>query len=111
MKKLISMVLILAVLFSVSCAIAEREEGKTYSRLAVVVECEQVDNVYMVTCQDKDGNLWQFFDDENYWKICDLCNLLMFAYDDDFTHDEIIDVVYEGFLTPSACVFWLTNNF
>ena len=80
MKKLISMILILVVLFSVSCATAEREEGKTYSRLAVVVGCEQMDNVYMITCQDKDGNLWQFFDDERYWKICDLCNLLMFAY-------------------------------
>lgn len=109
MKKLISLLMVAVVLFSVVSAMADREEGKTYSRLAVVVGWEKVGDEWLVTCQDREGNLWSFYDDERYWKICDFCNLLMFAYDDDFTHDEILDVTYEGFLTPAACAVWLNN--
>lgn len=109
MKKLIALLIMAVILFSVVGAKAEREEGKTYSRLAVVVGWEKVEDEWLVICQDREGNLWSFYDDEGFWKICDFCNLLMFAYDDDFTNDEIIDVVYEGYLTPAACAVWLTN--
>ena len=108
MKKLITLSMIL--MMACSMANAEREEGKVYARLAVVVGTERLAyDYYKVTCQDKDSNLWIFFEDDNRWKVCDFCNLLMYAYDDDFTHDEVVDVTYEGYLTPSACAVWLTH--
>ena len=92
MKKIIALLLI-TVLF-ISTAGAET----LYPLLTVVVKYEKAEeqNTNVVTCIDRYGNLWSFYDDEDFWSVGDLCNLLMSRPDSLYEEDQIIDSSYEG---------------
>ena len=72
-----------------------------YPKLAVVVELEKVGELHVVTCQDMAGNRWEFFDDEGFWKVGDLANLLMWATGEIEEDDEIVEVYWEGHIDPA----------
>ena len=92
MKRLITIIILAVMLCGVTA------HADYYPLLTVVVECEQAEeqNTNIVTCVDRYGNLWSFYDDEDFWTIGDLCNLLMFRPYGLYEEDMIIDSSYEG---------------
>lgn len=87
--------IIIIALCGVATANAE-SRPEYYPKLAIVVELEEVGGLHVVTCQDMAGNQWEFFDDENFWKVGDLCNMLMWATGEVEEDDEIVEVYWEG---------------
>ena len=86
MKKMFALALILA-LFA-SCAYAEN----VYTITAVVVAREQVENdLWVITCFDEDGNIWDFLDDEGDFAFGTLITLVIFAEGETVEDYEIID--------------------
>lgn len=92
---------IITCIIIVSCSFvltASAEMDNCYACLTIVINTQQIENnLWIISCQDKDGNYWTFFDDNNSWTKGDIANLLMYCYDDDITHNEIIDVYREGY--------------
>ena len=65
----------------------------TYANLTTVVELDRDADV--VTCEDYNGNLWEFYGVED-WEIGDLCNLVMFDCGTaEITDDVIVRATYE----------------
>lgn len=100
---------IITSIIMLSCAVgfsANAEEyGEFYPRLSIVIETHE----NTVICQDKEGNLWAFFSDENEWTIGDICNLLMWNNSEDITNHEVIEVYWEGH-TENIDLFLLINK-
>ena len=94
--KTITIIITLAVVLS--CTYAEQVRGEFYPRLTVVVEKEQIEqsDLWIITCKDRVGNLWAFYDDEGEWDIGDIANLLMWNIGEREEDDEIIEVYWEG---------------
>lgn len=72
---------------------AELGHGEMYPKLAVVIESTKVDDLWLVSCRDREGNVWAFWDDEGTWAYGDIANLLMWGLEE----DEIIEVYWEGY--------------
>lgn len=72
---------------------AELGHGEVYPKLVVVIESTKVDDLWLVSCRDREGNVWAFWDDEGTWAYGDIANLLMW----DLEEDEIIEVYWEGY--------------
>lgn len=72
---------------------AELGHGEMYPKLAVVIESTKVDDLWLVSCRDREGNVWTFWDDEGTWAYGDIANLLMWGLEE----DEIIEVYWEGY--------------
>ena len=72
---------------------AELGHGEMYPKLVVVIESTKVDDLWLVSCRDREGNVWAFWDDEGTWAYGDIANLLMW----DLEEDEIIEVYWEGY--------------
>jgi len=85
------------------------DRGEFYPRLTVVVETEQVEdsNLWIVYCQDKDGNVWAFFSGEDDWDEGDVANLLMKRVTEHEEEDEIIEVYWEGYTEDVETFFSL----
>lgn len=101
---------IITCIIIVSCSftvIATAETYNCYACLTVITDTQQIENnLWVVSCQDKDGNCWKFFDDNYSWAKGDIANLLMYCYDEDITHNEIIDVYWEGY-TENIDIFFM----
>lgn len=82
---------------------AELEHGEMYSKLTVVIESTKIDDLWLVSCRDREGNVWAFWDDEGNWAYGDIANLLMW----DLEEDEIIEVYWEGY-TENVQLFFQT---
>lgn len=103
--KLIIAATIITIIIMLSCAyalpaVAEvGNRGEFYPRLTVVVEKEQIADtgLWVIYCQDKNGNVWGFYDDEGEWNIGDIANLLMWNMSEREEEDEIIEVYWEGY--------------
>ena len=100
MKKLISIILIMVMFLGVASAMAE-DRGEFYPLLAVVTAWNRVGDtdIRVITCTDRHGNNWEFYDDEDFWNIGDVCNLLMWNMGELEEADEIVEVYYETTLT------------
>lgn len=72
---------------------AELNHGEVYPKLTVVIESTKIDDLWLVSCRDREGNVWAFWDDEGAWAYGDIANLLMW----DLEEDEIIEVYWEGY--------------
>jgi len=99
---IIAVVITVAIMLSCACAMpacAEQDRGEFYPRLTVVVEKEQIgeSGLWVITCRDKGGNLWAFYDDGGEWDIGDIANLLMWNMGEHEEDDEIIEVYWEGY--------------
>ena len=82
---------------------AELDHGEMYPKLTVVIESTKVDDLWLVSCRDREGNVWAFWDDEGTWAYGDIANLLMW----DLEEDEIIEVYWEGY-TENIQLFFQT---
>ena len=111
MKKQIRTIIIatiITIMIIISCAciapaMAE-DHGEFYPRLTIVVDTEQIhEGLRIVYCQDKDGNVWSFFSDENDWIKGDIADLLMW----NLKEDEIIEVYWEGYTEDVETFFSL----
>lgn len=95
MKKIIAVVFVFVVLFSVS-ALADAN-----SRVAIIIDInEEADKAI---CEDACGLTWEFFGIEDF-DVGDLVVLTMWDAEtpDTIFDDEIIDVVYSGFVAADA---------
>lgn len=97
MKKIIAIAtaITIAIIISTSFAIpASAERTNTVYKLeTVIVSWKLEHDDYKVTCLDENGDLWEFYDEEP-WNIGDIAIIQLYAFDDDYTHDEILDVEY-----------------
>ena len=82
---------------------AELGHGEMYPKLTIVIESTKVDDLWLVSCRDREGNVWAFWDDEGTWAYGDIANLLMW----DLEEDEIIEVYWEGY-TENVQLFFQT---
>ena len=100
---IIATIVTIVIMFSCSYIIPATAEvgdrGEFYPRLTVVVEKEQVADtgLWVIYCQDKDGDVWTFYDDEGEWDVGDIANLLMWNMGEHEEEDEIIEVYWEGY--------------
>ena len=102
--KIIAIAVIITITIMLSCACAmpahaEQDKGEFYPRLTIVVEKEQIEEsgLWVIYCQDKDGNVWGFYDNKGEWNVGDIANLLMWNVGEREEEDEIIEVYWEGY--------------
>ena len=112
MKKVICVMMVLELLIAGAAMCAKAETinpnyGEFYPRLSIVVDV--IDNV--VVCEDRDGNIWEFFTDEedaDGWAVGDLCNLLMWNTSENIEEHEVVEVYWEGYIEPELIdSFWI----
>lgn len=73
------------------------DRGDFYPQLAIVVDCNRLEDMQIIVCQDMNGNIWEFYDDTYTWEIGDIANLLMWSHDNIVEHDEIVEVYWTGY--------------
>ena len=108
---IIAVIITCIILISCACAMpaVAEEYGEFYPRLSVVISSIYAENnMWIVTCQDKDGNRWAFFNDTDDWDTGDICNLLMWNVDEDITLHEIVEVYWEGY--TEDITLWMEIN-
>lgn len=67
-----------------------------YSKLVVVTSSTQLEtSIWVVSCQDKNGNRWEFLN-EGKLEQGDILTLLMFRLNEREEDDECMDYMYEG---------------
>jgi len=102
---MISLMVMVIVMVVCGYACAENDRGEFYPRLTVVIDVVELSNLRYIACQDKDGNIWGFYDDEAEWDVGDIANLLMWNMGEREEDDEIIEVYWEGY-TENYNSFW-----
>ena len=100
--KIAAIATIITSIIILSCAVAfsakAEEYGEFYPRLTVVIGSTRIEsNLWVVSCKDKNNNIWSFFDKEGTWKNGDIANLLMWNNGEIKQH-EIIEVYWEGYV-------------
>lgn len=95
MKKIVAVVLVLVILFSVS-ALAD-----VNSRVAIIVDIDEEAN--KATCEDACGLIWEFFEVEDFC-VGDVVVLTMWDAEtpESIFDDEIVDVIYSGFVAADV---------
>lgn len=87
-------------------AVTAGSRPEFYPKLTIVVDTIRItDGLWVVNCQDREGNLWAFFDNEGTWEEGDLANLLMWAVSEIEEEDEVVEVYWEGYVEDIAT--WL----
>ena len=95
---IIATIITIAVIALCGAATATAEDGY-FPLLTAVVGTEKVGDLYLITCKDKQGDLWSFFDEEEEaWHEGDLCNLLMKNTGDAEEDAEVVEAYHEGHL-------------
>lgn len=110
MKKVIAIIITIITLCAIATATAEVDNhGRFYPRLTIVVEKEQMadSGLWVIYCQDREGNVWAFYDDEGEWDVGDIANLLMQNISEHEEEDKIIEVYWEGYTENLAEFFSL----
>ena len=117
MKKIIiataiTCAIIIACSFTLPACAEIGDRGEFYPRLAVVTAFEQVGDtdLWVITCTDKDGQVWGFYGEEEDAKIGNIFNLLMWNLGESEEEDEVIEVYYEGRMDNNALRAWLAGN-
>ena len=109
MKKLIAIATAITVAIIISCACAIPANAETiYTTDTVVVSWELEHDYYRIECLDEQGDIWCFYDEEP-WNIGDMVVLRMFAFDEDYTHDEVLDVEYVGHLELHELAYYILD--
>lgn len=112
MKTLVRIILALILMTQVAYAedkASMQDRGEFYPLLTIVVEKDYTESWPMVICEDRHGNLWAFYDDDDTWAIGDIANLLMWNMGGSIENDEIIEVYWEGY-TDNLKMFFQTNG-
>ena len=76
------------------CGITMTASAETCTKIAVVTAWEQIGDTALkeITVTDEDGNLWGFFDDEDYWQIGDLVVITLWDLEEIEEDAEVTDV-------------------
>ena len=109
MKKIIAIATIvtIAIIVSVAVALPVKAEPRTiYTLDAVIVGIELERDCIKLECLDDHGDIWEFYD-EDEWHIGDIVTLRLFAFDEDYTHDEILDVEYNSSLELHELAYYI----
>lgn len=112
MKKIIATIITITILITCACALAEvGDRGEFYPRLAVVTSYEKIEDsdLWVIVCADKDGNEWAFYGEDEEAHIGNIFNLLMWNLGENEEEDEIVEVYYEGEMTPVELAHWMTH--
>ena len=103
---IIATIITVAIIALCGIATASAERPEFYPLLTVVVNVQPIGNdLCIVDCMDKEGNLWSFYAEPCEWFAGDLANLLMWATGENEEDDEVVEVYYEGFL-EDAEISW-----
>ena len=69
-----------------------------YGKLVVVIDSVQVEtSIWNVSCQDKNGDIWEFLNDDGDLQQGDILTLLMFQVNDNEENDQCIEYTWEGY--------------
>ena len=75
---------------------AEAIKGQEYAQTTVVIEVDEVNHI--VTCEDFNGVLWQFYSYDE-WFIGDIATMIMNNNDTPIIYDDIIvHIMYDGYI-------------
>ena len=89
---------------------AENGHGEFYPKLAIVVGLTILDeDCTIITCEDMQGELWSFYDDEQEWMEGDIVNLLMWDIGETEEKDEIVEIYWEGYTDNIESFFQVVN--
>ena len=64
-----------------------------YIKLTIVIDTTRIDNLWLVSCEDSEGQVWAFWDDEDRWIYGDIVTLLMENIEQE---QRIIEVYWAG---------------
>lgn len=117
MKKIIATATIITVAIMLACACTMPasaevgDRGEFYPRLTVVTGYEKLGGTdeWVIYCTDKDGMVWSFYGEEEDAYIGTLFNLLMWNMGEEEEQDEVIEVYYEGELSPVEMAHWMNH--
>ena len=109
MKKLtaIALALIIALTISTACAF------DYYTKTAIVTAWERIGDtaLWVITVTDEDGNVWDFFDDEETYNVLDLVALRMIDHAEEHEEsDEVDDVMLIERLEWHEALEWVNNH-
>jgi len=112
--KIATIATIMTALIIAICGItmtATAENLDTYTVTAVVTAWENIGDTTLtvVTVTDENGNMWDFFDDEEFYKIGDVVTVTMWKVEDDEEADEVLDVEKIDHLEWFDLFQWLTK--
>ena len=105
----ITIAIIIACSFVMTASAEVGDRGEFYPRLTVVTSYEQVGDLWIIDCTDKDGMVWSFYGEEEDAHIGTMFNLLMWNMGEAEEDDEIIEVYYEGEMDTMQMVQWLSH--
>ena len=117
MKKITAIATIITVAIMLACACAMPasaevgDRGEFYPRLTVVTGYEKLGDTdeWIIYCTDKDGMVWSFYGEEEDAHIGTMFNLLMWNMGEEEEQDEVIEVYYEGELSPVEMAHWMNH--
>ncbi len=105
----VTIIILLSCAYAIPAGAEKADRGEFYPKLAVVTKTEQLGRLWLVSCEDKEGNIWAFYDDEGTWQVGDIANLLMWNLGEREEDDEIIEVYWEGYTENVESFFHVTN--
>lgn len=99
---IVTIMLICSVAYAMP-AHAEELPEDFYTLDAVVIGWDQIgETERQIDCLAEDGNIWSFFDEKGEWEVGDTLFLVMWECTEDEEDDEVIDVIWTGYLEPEA---------
>ena len=106
---IIATIITVVIMISTAFALPASAERGFYAKEAIVVEWEQIGetNLRVITVEDEEGNLWGFYDDEDFYKIGDVVILRMCdLFDEIEEDDEVTDVMLIERLDSDGMIDW-----
>lgn len=79
-----------------------------YIKLTIVIDTTRIDNLWLISCEDSEGQVWAFWDDEDRWVRGDIVNLLMTNVGQEQT---IIEAYWEGHINDSHTFLQLITKY
>ena len=112
--KIATIATILTALIIALCGItmtATAENLDTYTVTAVVTAWETIGETTLtvVTVTDENGNLWDFFDDEEFYRVGDMVTVTLWKTGSHEEADEVMDVEKIDHLEWFDLFNWLDN--
>ena len=97
----LAIIMVILVVMRIGVTMAdEKDHGEFYPRLTIVIDkkWDNLANMWLILCQDKNGDVWAFYDNRGEWEKGDIANLLMWDTGKHKEDHEIIEVYWEGYV-------------
>ena len=79
-----------------------------YIKLTIIIDTTRIDSLWLISCEDPEGQVWTFWDDEDRWACGDIVNLLMTNVDQEQT---IIEAYLEWHINDSHAFLQLITKY